>query len=232
MRGGKMLDLIANFRQGDSEMRRPMPVRHLVIAGWTGRDKAALEKHIVELEHLGVKRPASTPIFYRAAAARVTTGNRIEVSGDASSGEVEFIIVKSDARLWIGVGSDHTDRQVETYNVTVSKQMCDKPVADEFWAYEDVAGHWDRLVLRSHITEQGKRVLYQEGSVAAMLPPESLLALWNGGVLEEGTLMFCGTLAAKGGIRAASHFEFELEDPVLGRKLIAGYAVASLAIAG
>ncbi len=225
-------DLNANFRQGDSGMRKPFPVNHLVIAGWTGRDKATLEKHIVELEHLGVKRPASTPMFYRVAAARVTTSNRIEVSGDASSGEVEFTILKSDGRLWIGVGSDHTDRRVETYGVTVSKQMCDKPVADEFWAYEDVAGHWDSLVLRSHIVEQGKRVLYQEGSVTAMLSPESLLALWNGGVLEEGTLMFCGTLPAKGGIRAAPHFEFELEDPILGRKLMAGYAVTSLAIAG
>ncbi len=225
-------DLNANFRQGDSGMRKPLPVSHLVIAGWTGRDKAALEKHIVELEHLGVKRPASTPMFYRVAAARVTTCNRIEVSGDASSGEVEFTILKSDGRLWIGVGSDHTDRRVETYNVTVSKQMCDKPVADEFWAYEDVVGHWDSLVLRSHIVEQGKRVLYQEGSVTALLSPESLLALWNGGVLEEGTLMFCGTLPAKGGIRAAPHFEFELEDPILGRKLMAGYAVTSLAIAG
>jgi hypothetical protein len=45
-----------------------------IIAGWTGRDPAAVEKHIRELEALGVKRPASTPIFYRFAAARLTTG--------------------------------------------------------------------------------------------------------------------------------------------------------------
>ena len=40
-----------------------------VIAGWTGRDAAALEKHIAELEELGVRRPASTPIFPAAASA-------------------------------------------------------------------------------------------------------------------------------------------------------------------
>jgi hypothetical protein len=224
--------LTASFRHGGNEMRGPLTINRLVIAGWTGRDRAALEHHIVELERLGVKRPASTPIFYRAAAARVTTGNSIEVSGDASSGEVEFTILKSDGRLWIGVGSDHTDRQVETYNVTVSKQMCDKPIAGEFWAFEDVAGHWDKLMLRSYIREQDERVLYQEGSVAAMLAPESLLHLWNGGTLEEGTLMFCGTLGAKGGIRPAPRFEFELEDPVLGRKLSAGYSVISLDVVG
>jgi hypothetical protein len=40
----------------------------------TGRDPAAVEKHIRELEALSVKRPASTPIFYRFAAARLITG--------------------------------------------------------------------------------------------------------------------------------------------------------------
>ena len=39
--------------------RRNVQVDRLVIAGWTGRDKPALEKHIAELEALGVKRPAS-----------------------------------------------------------------------------------------------------------------------------------------------------------------------------
>ena len=41
-----------------------------VIAGWTGRDAVALEKHIVELEALGVKRPASTPAIPEARPTR------------------------------------------------------------------------------------------------------------------------------------------------------------------
>ncbi len=70
-----------NFH-GAGPIRRNVQVDHLVIAGWTGRDKAALEKHIAELEALGVKRPASTPIFYRAAAARLTIDTDIEVLGE------------------------------------------------------------------------------------------------------------------------------------------------------
>ena len=62
--------------------RRNVGIDHLVIAGWTGRDKAALEKHIAELEALGVKRPASVPIFYRAAAARLTIDDEIEMLGE------------------------------------------------------------------------------------------------------------------------------------------------------
>ncbi|HYW59384.1 MAG TPA: DUF2848 family protein, partial [Xanthobacteraceae bacterium] len=120
---------------GPAATRRDVPIDDAVVAGWTGRDAAAVEKHIKELELLGVKRPATTPIFYRVSAARLTTDSEIEVVGDRSGGEVEFVLLQHGGRLWVGTGSDHTDREVETYGVTVSKQMCDKPLAREFWAF-------------------------------------------------------------------------------------------------
>jgi hypothetical protein len=224
--------LPAVLHSGAEAIRSDVGIQNAVVAGWTGRDAAAVEKHIAELEELGVKRPASTPIFYRVAASRLTTEEAVEVSGTDSSGEVEFLLMKADGRIWVGVGSDHTDRKVETYSVTVSKQMCDKPISPEFWDYEEVVGHWDRLMLRSFVIEDGKRVLYQEGAVAGMLPPEGLLSRWNGGDLEEGTLMFGGTLAVHGGIRPASRFEIEIEDPVRGRKISHGYDVIPLPMAG
>jgi Protein of unknown function (DUF2848) len=204
-------------------------ITQAVVAGWTGRDPAAVEKHIRELEALGVKRPASTPIFYRVAAARLTTGDTIEAVGESSGGEVEFVLLQHAGKLWVGTGSDHTDREVEKYGVTVSKQMCEKPIAPMFWAYDDVAPHWDRLMLRAHVVEDGKRALYQEGSVAAMKDPRALIARHAGdGGLPEDTLMFCGTLAAHGGVRATREFAFEIEDPVLGRRIAHAYRVRIL----
>ena len=50
--------------------------------------------------------------------------------------------------------------------------------------------------------------------------------------LPENTLMFCGTLAALGGVRPTGRFEFELEDPVLGRVISHGYSVRTLPILG
>ena len=44
-----------------------LEVHDLIIAGWTGRDTEAVEKHILELEKIGISRPSSTPIFYRAS---------------------------------------------------------------------------------------------------------------------------------------------------------------------
>jgi len=218
---------------GPAATRRDVPIDDAVVAGWTGRDAAAVEKHIKELELLGVKRPATTPIFYRVSAARLTTDSEIEVVGDRSGGEVEFVLLQHGGRLWVGTGSDHTDREVETYGVTVSKQMCDKPLAREFWAFDDVAPHWGSLILRAYVTEGDARVPYQEGTVAAMLDPGNLLARYaKDGRLAENTLMFCGTLAAKGGVRPTGHFAFELEDPVKRRKIAHAYSVRSLPILG
>jgi hypothetical protein len=203
-----------------------------VVAGWTGRDAAAVEKHIRELEALGVKRPATTPIFYRVSASRLTTADSIEAVGESSGGEVEFVLLQHAGRMWVGTGSDHTDREVEKYGVTVSKQMCDKPIAPRFWAFDEVTPHWDRLMLRAHVVEGGRRVLYQEGTVAAMLDPHTLIARMGAGSLPDGTLMFCGTLAAHGGVRATTEFAFEMQDPVLDRKIAHAYRVCTLPILG
>jgi hypothetical protein len=204
-------------------------IKSLVIAGWTGRNVAALEQHIKELEAIGVARPKSVPVFYRVAASLLTTDPEIEVMGERSSGEVEYVLYACDDGMWIGVGSDHTDRKAETIGVTLSKQMCAKPVGARLWRYDEVAKHFEKLILRSFAHLKGERRLYQQGSVATMRPPEELIRLYNGGAsLEPGTAMFCGTLAVHGGIVPAEAFEMELEDPVLGRKLTHTYHVVPL----
>ena len=212
---------------------RRIDIASLVIAGWTGRDKAAVEHHIAELAAIGVKRPRVVPCFYRVGANLLTTSGEVEVAGEDSSGEVEFVLVSAPGTLYVGVGSDHTDRKVEAYGVTVSKQMCPKPVGRELWSLEQVEGHWDSLLLRSHVTRKGRRRLYQEGAVGKMLPPRELLARFAGSpkVLAPGTAMFCGTLAVQGEIGGGERFEIELHDPVKNRSLRHEYAIRALGIA-
>jgi uncharacterized protein DUF2848 len=223
------------FNVDDKGMLTPLTlaIDQAVIAGWTGRDPVARDKHIAELEAIGIARPASTPIYYRCSARRITLEDRIEVSGGDSSGEVEFVLIGWQGRIFVGCGSDHTDRKVEAYSVTVSKQMCDKPVASVLWELEDVIAHWDRLILRSWAVIDGARVLYQEGTLDAMLPVKDLIDRGFGGKgLPDGCVMFGGTFAAKGGIRPADRFEFELEDPVLKRKISHGYDVITMPVLG
>ena len=228
-----MFDL--TFNVDDKGMLTPLTlaIDQAVIAGWTGRDPVARDKHIAELEAIGIARPATTPIYYRCSARRITLEDRIEVSGGDSSGEVEFVLIGWQGRIFVGCGSDHTDRKVEAYSVTVSKQMCDKPMASVLWELEDVIAQWDRLILRSWAVIDGTRVLYQEGTLDAMLPVKDLIDRGFGGKsLPDGCAMFGGTFAAKGGIRPASRFEFELEDPVLKRTISHGYDVITMPVLG
>jgi len=214
----------------NSEQPIQVDIKELVIAGWTGRNKEAMEKHMAELEAIGIQRPKTAPIFYRVSADLLTQQNLISAVGEDSSGEVEFFVLNDGGTLYMGVGSDHTDRKVEAYNVTISKQVCAKPISSLLWRYEDVIGHWDSLVLRSHSIENGKRLLYQEGPITTMLPPEDLFQLYNSGIgeLKSNSLMFCGTLGVIGGVRPMEVFEMELEDPVLNRKIIHSYSIQTL----
>ena len=110
------------------------------------------------------------------------------------------MLLRHQGRVLVGLGSDHTDREVETYGITVSKQMCDKPVASMLWDYAEVRDHWDRLQLRSWIMENGTETIYQDGGVAAMLHPDVLMAAAReSDGFEDGTAMLCGTLPAWAG---------------------------------
>jgi hypothetical protein len=228
-----VFDLAFTVDARDTTIPLTLAIDRAVMAGWTGRDPVARDKHIAELEAIGIARPATTPIYYRVAARRLTMADSIEVSGVETSGEVEFVLIGWEGRIFVGVGSDHTDRKVESYSVTVSKQMCDKVMAPVLWEIEDVAGHWDRLILRSHAWIGGARVLYQEGTLDAMLPARQLIAGCFGDAgLPDGCAMFGGTFAAKGGIRPARRFEMELEDPMLKRSIRHAYDVIELPVLG
>lgn len=206
-------------------------IKDLVIAGWTGRDVTALNHHIEELKAIGVQPPSRVPIYYRAAAQMLTQADRIQVLGDESSGEVEPVLVGAADRLWVTVGADHTDRKVESYGIAVSKQMCAKPIGRTAWRFEEVEPHWDRLMLRSFIQEGDKRVLYQEGPLAKIRDPRELIFGWKDEKrLPMGAVMFCGTMPAIGAIRSSSRFEMELDDPVLGRKIVHAYEIETLPV--
>jgi hypothetical protein len=212
--------------------RRTLAVRALVVAGLTGRDTAAVEHHLHELAAIGVKRPARIPAYFRNTFSLITHGTAIEVLGPDTSGEVEFVLVGMEDGVWVGLGSDHTDRRVEAVAIDVSKQLCAKVIAPLLWKFDELAAHWDRLTLKAWIEEEGGLRLYQDGTVAAIRRPEDLIAGYTGGApLPVGTVMFGGTFGAIGGIRPSPRFEMELADPVLGRAIHHGYTATTLPLA-
>ena len=223
---------MTTFQLADSGETLEVETRELIIAGWAGREQAAIDEHIEELREIGVTPPSSTPLFYRVSADQLTTADTIQVLGDASSGEVEVVLIGSPRGTLVGIGSDHTDREAEAWSVAHSKQVCAKPVGRQVWSLEEVIDHWDELTMSSWATIDGQEVLYQQGRVTGLLPPAKLLRRFGleQTRLDPGQVMLCGTLPVIGGVRAAEAFRMVLEDPLRGCTLAHGYRVKTLPV--
>ncbi|WP_417829623.1 DUF2848 domain-containing protein [Thalassospira sp.] len=208
-------------------------ITHCTVAGWTGRDAAAIQHHIDELAAIGVKPPSSVPLYYRTASGMVTQQDRIEVVGKGTSGEIEPFLIAQDGVLYLGLASDHTDRELEAHSVALSKQICEKPVAKEIWLFDEVQDHIEQIEMRSWIQEKDGDdwVIYQEGTIASIRPLTDLIegsGLINAANAGQAAVMLCGTLGAKGGVRPAKRFKMALHDPVLGRTIEHAYKINEL----
>jgi hypothetical protein len=213
------------FSDAASDAPVPFALREVVLAGYTGRDQAAVQRHIDELAEHGVPGPARIPAFYSVTPCLVTAADAIDVLGAETSGEVEFILLRSDGDLYVGLASDHTDRGLERTSVTHAKQASPKVVCPQLWRYADIADHWDQLVLRAYAGEE--RRLYQEGPVTAMLDPEDILerVQRRTGRGLDGVLVFSGTLALAGELDCSDRFAAELHDGATGAELTLAYTI-------
>ncbi|MEM7696227.1 MAG: DUF2848 family protein [Pseudomonadota bacterium] len=196
-------------------------VRSVIIAGWTARDQAKVDAHIKELADIGVPPPSTTPLYYEVGANMLSTGGTIDVLGPHTSGEAEPVLTCQGGVLHIGLGSDHTDRDLETHSVPHSKQVCPKPVSDTFWPLDTVPDV-EALHITADIEEGGALTRYQDGRVGAIRP---LLSLWERSGAGEGDWLFCGTFAAIGAVRPARAYHLSMADPATGRTITLDYDV-------
>jgi uncharacterized protein DUF2848 len=203
----------------------------VIIAGYTGRNQEETLAHIRELERQGIPPPAEIPTIFRTTLDRLTNDDDIEVVGSRTAGEAEVVLLVKGGNLWIAVGSDHTDRELETRDIPASKQVCPKPVSREVWNYADFRERWDHLILRSWVGDSDGKELYQNGRMSALLKPEDLLELLRrrlGGIVD-GAAIYTGTIPLIGGKFTDKHyFAAELCDEASGRTLRCAYRVYSI----
>jgi len=221
----KTLDLIVETKR---QRRLAFEVRRVVLAGYTGRDQEVVKRHIEELKKHGIPAPDETPAFYPVTADRITTRSGIEVLGEQTSGEAEFVLLGDGRAVYVAVGSDHTDRGLERVSVAKSKQLCPKPISQNIWPLEDVRDRWDDLMLRSWVWREGSKTLYQETVLASLMAPEDLIECVKNLLGDDltGTAIYSGTVALLSGELVFSEFfEAQLIDQARDRTLKCAYFV-------
>lgn len=212
----------------DKKEKISFKVRKMINLGRTSRNPEDIMKHLEELKKAGIKVSPGIPSYNPKISDRITTGNKIEaLPNSKTSGEVEYVLLfTSDKDFYVTVGSDHTDRELEKYNVVLSKQICLNVVSPKIWHYEDVKDHWDDLIMRAWIKKDGNRQLYQEGKLGEMLRPEELIEKVRLRVSGDltGAVVYSGTFPIIGGkLNFSSYFEFELIDEKKGKSIRHNY---------
>lgn len=215
------------LRDAERGMSVALRQPQLLVAGYTGRDAAAVDAHIAELAAHGVPAPEHVPSFYPAGAELLMLApGMVEASGPNTSGEAEPVLVRAGGELFVGIGSDHTDREIEKTSIPESKLACPKILGAEVWPLDSVIGHWDDLRLSSTIGTGAER--YQDGSVAELRRPEDVLELAAPWIADQEAdlVLFLGTVPLLDGtFRFTDVFSAQLTDPRRGRELGCDYRI-------
>jgi 4-hydroxyphenylacetate 3-monooxygenase len=169
-----------------------------VVAGYTGRDAAAVQHHIDELAAIGVAPPPAVPMFYPVESVTVSAAAALAVAGERTSGEIEPLYIRHRGRYYLGIASDHTDRHVEMLDIGDSKRACPKPVAGTVVAIPELGGlSLDECRARSWVDGR----LYQDGTLDKLRTPANVveLLLERTGIGDGDFVCLGGTLPVIGG---------------------------------
>lgn len=202
-------------------------INHACLFGWAGRNKEEVRKHAEELAEHGIRGPKNMPEHFICSPTVMTHEPTITCIGDKTCGEIEFFFFNREGKIYVGVGSEHTDRALEAVDMIKSKAICQKPMSSRLWRYEDIKDHWDKILLTAwQSDENGNEVLYQNSPLAALLTLEQLIDEAKR-IYEnlEDVIVWSGTIPALNGLVYGNRFWGEMNDPILKRKLTFDYTI-------
>lgn len=196
-------------------------IEHLYVIGYSGRDEIKTLEHIKELEEqLGIMPPKQIPTIFECSRRNLTSAKNIDVYGRKNSGEAEYVMVLKNGKVYIGLGSDHTDRELESYDISKAKEIMPKIISPVLWDYEEIKEHFDEIKITSYQKVNKEKILYQEGTLSQILPPRRVLQELIERVGEIGdSIVFSGTIPLKGDFYYGDVFQASLTDETLGRTI-------------
>ena len=201
-------------------------VNHACLFGWAGRNREEVKKHALELAEHGIRGPKNMPEHFIISPCMMTHEPVITCVGDGTCGEIEFFFFQKNGEIYVGVGSEHTDRSLEAVDMIKSKAICEKVMSRELWRYEDVKDHWDKIQLTAWQTVDGREAVYQDSPLEALLTLEAIKAeaekLYPS---LEDVVVWSGTIPTVGGLVYGSQFRGRMKDPVLGRQMDFSYEI-------
>lgn len=204
-----------------------LDVKRIFNAGWAGRDQAAVQHHIDELCAIGVPAPKHVPTLFALGNHMLTISETIQVHGQETSGEIEYVLFWHEGEIFVTVGSDHTDRRLEKHSIPKSKNLCLNVMAPKAWPYEEVKDHFDQLVLECTVSREGLAdSAYQIGTAGQLIGPDYWIADMKKrfGSLEDGLVFFSGTIGTIEGLVTGDGYSYKMVDRKLDRSIEHSYS--------
>ena len=215
-------------------------VKALRGSGFTNRDRQAIREMSDDRRRNGKSWTGKDLWTYRLSPYLLTIDESIDVQGPLTGGEVEVVTVFTEDGVFVGVGSDQCDREMDAQYLEKPKQMCLHPLGPKVWKLEDVSDHWDELQLESQVRVGDTVVDLHRFSMSQLVPLETWIdfcGLRNG---PFATIFYCGTGMTVPGLSAelerlglsqdtargvGDEFKMRLYDPVLDREIRHSYTV-------
>lgn len=203
---------------------------NLYAIGYAGRNKEKTWEHIEELKKIGVPEPKSVPELYHLSPELLNYSDVIHIIGEETSGEVEIVLIADkDGNLEVTVGSDHTDRGLETVSIQKSKQICPKPLSKETIKFTDVEEEWDDLELFSSVKKDGEWIENQSGKVSSIIPLQEIKNFLKKNDVElKDVTVFCGTVPLLDGFIFGEAFRCGLTSNHLNKTIQIEYEINKL----
>lgn len=220
-----LLPLIVN--ENEVEVK----IKNVYCIGYAGRNIEKTMEHIIELEEIGIPRPEEIPALYPVRRNSLNQTGEMQVLGNESSGEAEIVLVFGDTEedVFITVGSDHTDRSLETVDINKSKQICDKPIGRKAWKLDEVINHWDELILTSEVKVNGEWKEYQKAKISEIIPLDEIKGfLTKKSIAMKNCVVFSGTVPLLDGFKYGDGFKMSFVDEVRDSKIDAEYIINRL----
>lgn len=216
-------------RPGGADEPRRFSIERVFNLGSATRDAAEATHHQKEVADVGVRIAFDVPAprIYPMSPTVLTTEDVVHVQSDRTSGEVEIVLVVDGDDIFVGVGSDHTDRALETVSILWSKQACPNVLAPVMWRWSDVEEGWDDFDLVCDVDGAP----YQDVKTGIFLSPPEVLQVLRARTRELPSCyaVFCGTyVSIDGTVRFGSSWGFGLSDPASDRRIEHRYDVVNL----